>query len=81
MPYALGQPLSEFLSTRMPSQTMRNEIGSRLVALFAFQVRYIHALHADPHPGNYLIEPGGRIGLSRFNFVTDRIAHSVRQWT
>lgn len=69
MSYVSGQPLSDFLSNQKPSQKLRNEIGSRLLALFSFQVRHVYAIHADPHPGNYLIEPGGRIGLVDFGCV------------
>ena len=29
----------------------------------------IHAIHADPHPGNYLIQPDGAIGLVDFGCV------------
>jgi predicted unusual protein kinase regulating ubiquinone biosynthesis (AarF/ABC1/UbiB family) len=64
-----GQPMSDFLLINQPTQQTRNEIGSRLMALFSYQVRRIHAIHADPHPGNYLINPGGRIGLVDFGCV------------
>lgn len=64
-----GRPLSDFLLTQKPSQPMRDEMGARLLALFTFQLRRIHAIHADPHPGNYLIDPGGRIGLVDFGCV------------
>jgi predicted unusual protein kinase regulating ubiquinone biosynthesis (AarF/ABC1/UbiB family) len=64
-----GQPLSDFLSTQKPSQRLRDDIGARLLALFTFQLRRIHAIHADPHPGNYLIDPSGRIGLVDFGCV------------
>ena len=64
-----GQPLSDFLSKENPSEQMRNQIGSRLLALFFYQVRHAHSIHADPHPGNYLIDPSGRIALVDFGCV------------
>jgi predicted unusual protein kinase regulating ubiquinone biosynthesis (AarF/ABC1/UbiB family) len=69
MSFVTGQPLSDFLSTRKPSQQMRNETGSRLMMLFIHQLRRLHAIHADPHPGNYLIDASGRIGLVDFGCV------------
>jgi len=69
MSFVLGQPLSDFISKGNPSAQMRNEIGSRLLALFAYQLRHVHSLHADPHPGNYLIDGSGGIGLVDFGCV------------
>lgn len=69
MSYVPGRPLSDFLLTQKPSQQVRDELGARLLALFIYQLRRIHAIHADPHPGNYLIDPGGRIGLVDFGCV------------
>lgn len=68
MSYVAGQPLSDFLTAK-PSQTMRNRVGARLLELFNYQVRHVYAIHADPHPGNYLIDAGGRIGLVDFGCV------------
>ncbi len=64
-----GEPLTDFLAQRSPSQEQRNQIGARLLTLFAFQLRRIYALHADPHPGNYLIDADGTIGMVDFGCV------------
>ncbi|MCW5559505.1 MAG: AarF/ABC1/UbiB kinase family protein, partial [Verrucomicrobiae bacterium] len=48
-----GAHLKEFLAAK-PSQEMRDRIGERLMRLFFFQLFRVRALHADPHPGNYL---------------------------
>lgn len=69
MSFVPGQPLSDFIAQENPSQQMRNEIGSRLLALFSYQLLRVFSIHADPHPGNYLIEPGGGIGLVDFGCV------------
>ncbi len=63
-----GEPLMEFLAGK-PSQELRNQIGARLLALFSYQKFTIHTVHADPHPGNYLINAGGTIGLVDFGCV------------
>ncbi|SPE56602.1 putative ABC1 family protein [Verrucomicrobia bacterium] len=69
MTYLAGQPLSDFMAANRASQEMRNQIGARLIALFTFQLRRINVLHADPHPGNYLVDSRGRIGLVDFGCV------------
>jgi predicted unusual protein kinase regulating ubiquinone biosynthesis (AarF/ABC1/UbiB family) len=60
-----GLRLQEFLKTN-PSQTVRDKIGVGLTRLFFFQLFRVQALHADPHPGNYLLNPDGSIGLVDF---------------
>jgi hypothetical protein len=63
-----GQHLEEFLA-RPPSPSLRDLVGARLVDLFYFQLLRLHALHADPHWGNYLFAPDGTIGLVDFGCV------------
>ena len=38
-------------------------------AISATQLHWLKALHADPHPGNYLFRSDGRIGLVDFGCV------------
>jgi ubiquinone biosynthesis protein len=40
--------------------------GTDVMAKMVFEDRFFHA---DPHPGNFFIEPGGRIGLIDFGMV------------
>lgn len=68
MSYLEGEPLMDFIN-RKPSRELRDQIGSRLVTLFNYQFFSVHAVHADPHPGNYLIDPNGNIGLVDFGCV------------
>ncbi len=68
MSFVEGAPVGEFLTHR-PSQDTCNLVGSRLFELFQFQVLRLHVLHADPHPGNYLLRDDGRIGLVDFGCV------------
>lgn len=67
MSFISGEPLPDFLTNKR--QELRNRIGVRLVELFHLQIHHIHRLHADPHPGNYLIEADGSIGLVDFGCV------------
>jgi hypothetical protein len=68
MSFVEGQSLSGFLEPN-PSQQMRDLVGARLVELFELQLRRLKALHADPHPGNYLFQPDGSIGMIDFGCV------------
>jgi predicted unusual protein kinase regulating ubiquinone biosynthesis (AarF/ABC1/UbiB family) len=68
MSRARGLRLQDFLKTN-PSQELRDKFGAGLTRLFFFQLFRVQALHADPHPGNYLFNSDGTIGLVDFGCV------------
>ena len=68
-----GEPLMEFLAGK-PTFEVRNLVGARLMALFNYQFHTVNAIHADPHPGNYLIDANGAIGLVDFGCVKEIFA-------
>ena len=68
MSFVEGEIMGRFLQ-REPSQAVRDLIGTRLVELYYTQLHRLRALHADHHPGNYLFQPDGRIGLIDFGCV------------
>jgi len=68
MSFVDGAPAKKFLATN-PSQKIRNLIGARLLELYYFQVHHLQSLHADHHPGNYLLRLDGQIGLVDFGCV------------
>jgi len=70
MSFLKGAHLGEWLAPR-PSQSLRNLVGHRLLELFWYQMTHLHALHADPHPGNYLFAPDGAIGLVDFGCIKE----------
>ncbi len=88
MSFVSGEPLPDFIVNTKPSQEMRNQIGVQLVELFHLQIHRLRALHADPHPGNYLIDSEGTIGLVDFgcvkkfsaNFIEIMRAFEQRVW-
>ncbi len=47
----------------------RERIGRALVEAFARPLLDHGVLHADPHPGNYLVMPDGRLGLLDYGCV------------
>lgn len=68
MSYIEGETLGDWLK-RKPSQALRDRLGARLVEMFETQHQRLKAVHADAHPGNYLFQPDGRIGLVDFGCV------------
>jgi hypothetical protein len=68
MSFVEGLTLTAFLETK-PSRATRDLLGGRLFELFEIQSCYLRTLHADPHPGNYLFQPDGRIGMIDFGCV------------
>ena len=62
-----GVPISEF--ARTASREAKQVAGQTLGDLHHRQAFRFRALHADPHPGNYLFEADGRIGMLDFGCV------------
>ncbi|MEO9952494.1 AarF/ABC1/UbiB kinase family protein [Nonlabens sp.] len=54
MDWMTGQHLSEFAKTDF-SQETGNKLGQSLWDFYMFQMHGLKAVHADPHPGNFLI--------------------------
>ena len=72
MDWLPGQHLKEFLATN-PTPAVRNQLGQALWDFYQFQFNTLHRLHADPHPGNFLLraEHGGTLGVLDFGCVKD----------
>jgi predicted unusual protein kinase regulating ubiquinone biosynthesis (AarF/ABC1/UbiB family) len=68
MSFIEGGLLSEILK-RKPSQEFRDLLGTRLCEIVETQLHHLKAVHADQHPGNYLFQPDGRIGLIDFGCI------------
>ncbi|HSU56912.1 MAG TPA: AarF/UbiB family protein, partial [Candidatus Dormibacteraeota bacterium] len=66
MSFLKGKHVDEFLRTK-PSQEVRDRLGRHFLELFCFQAYRMHLIHADPHPGNYLLS--AHIGMVDFGCV------------
>ena len=55
MDWMTGKHLSEWCKTN-PSQESANKIGQALWDFYMFQVHQLKKVHADPHPGNFLVD-------------------------
>jgi len=65
-----GLHLKEFLKTN-PSQALRNKIGQALWDFYNFQQHHLRAVHADPHPGNFLITQDEKLGAIDFGCIKE----------
>jgi predicted unusual protein kinase regulating ubiquinone biosynthesis (AarF/ABC1/UbiB family) len=68
MSWLEGLHLKEFLQTN-PSQELKNKIGQAMWDFYNFQQHELRAVHADPHPGNFLITPEGKLGIIDFGCI------------
>jgi len=68
MDWLEGKHMKEFLQTN-PSQEVRDMIGQALWDFYDFQIHSLHQVHADPHPGNFLMREDGTLGIIDFGCV------------
>ena len=68
MDWVEGMHLREYLKTN-PSQEERNKIGQAMWDFYDFQVHGTKQVHADPHPGNFIITNNGNLGIIDFGCV------------
>src|ERR1700710_2173949 len=70
MDWLEGKHLREFLLTN-PTQSLRNKIGQALWDFYNFQQHELRAVHADPHPGNFMITAEGKLGVIDFGCIKE----------
>ncbi|HZX73567.1 MAG TPA: AarF/UbiB family protein [Cyclobacteriaceae bacterium] len=69
MDWVEGMPLGEFLKTNKLSCKDANRIGQAMWDFYHFQMHQLKELHADPHPGNFIITPDLKLGIIDFGCV------------
>lgn len=67
MEYMEGEKLDVALETMEPAE--RDEMLYRWLALFVWMFHELNELHADPHPGNFLLRDDGKLALLDFGCV------------
>ena len=70
MDWLSGFHLDKFLSTN-PSQAIKNQIGQAMWDFYNTQVHELKAVHADPHPGNFIMQTDGQLGVIDFGCVKE----------
>ncbi|WP_339684819.1 AarF/UbiB family protein [uncultured Nonlabens sp.] len=70
MDWMTGKHLSEFAKTDFTPET-GNKLGQTLWDFYMFQMHGIKAVHADPHPGNFLISKEEELIAIDFGCIKD----------
>lgn len=60
MDYMHGKHLSEFAALNA-DQALADKIGQTLWDFYMYQMHELKAVHADPHPGNFLVNEAGQL--------------------
>ncbi|WP_298494723.1 AarF/UbiB family protein [uncultured Algibacter sp.] len=60
MDYMKGEHLSEFTAYNT-NQVISNKLGQALWDFYMFQIHNLKKVHADPHPGNFLVNEEGQL--------------------
>jgi predicted unusual protein kinase regulating ubiquinone biosynthesis (AarF/ABC1/UbiB family) len=68
MDWIEGKHIKEWMDTQ-PSQEARNKVGQALWDFYHHQVHNLNQVHADPHPGNFIIQEDGTLGIIDFGCV------------
>ena len=68
MDWIEGKHIKEWLETN-PTQEQKNKIGQALWDFYHHQVHNLMQVHADPHPGNFIIQGNDKLGIIDFGCV------------
>ncbi len=72
MSWLHGVHLSEFIKSEdFKSQENRNKLGQTLWDFFMFQMHSLKMVHADPHPGNFIITKDLKLGVIDFGCIKE----------
>jgi predicted unusual protein kinase regulating ubiquinone biosynthesis (AarF/ABC1/UbiB family) len=68
MDWIEGQLLGEVKYDQLPDGT-GNKLGQAMWDFYHFQMHQLKSVHADPHPGNFIITPDYKLGIIDFGCV------------
>lgn len=69
MDWMEGELLGEFLKKGKPSRAVANRLGQAMWDFYHFQFHELKSVHADPHPGNFIITPDHHLGIIDFGCI------------
>ncbi len=70
MDWMHGEHLSEFVAHNT-HQEIANQLGQALWDFYMFQIHKLRKVHADPHPGNFLINKEGKLIVIDFGCIKE----------
>ncbi|HYG03534.1 MAG TPA: AarF/UbiB family protein [Chryseosolibacter sp.] len=68
MDWLEGKPLGEVVKHPLPPD-VGNKLGQAMWDFYHFQMHQVRAVHADPHPGNFIVTPDFNLGVIDFGCV------------
>jgi predicted unusual protein kinase regulating ubiquinone biosynthesis (AarF/ABC1/UbiB family) len=69
MDWIEGKMLGEVFKAATLSRSESNKIGQALWDFYHYQIHTLRSLHADPHPGNFIITKDHKLGVIDFGCV------------
>ena len=69
-----GMHIADWIDTE-PSKLEKQTIGQRLWDFYNFQIHELRLVHADPHPGNFLITADQQLAILDFGCVKELPEH------
>jgi len=70
MDWLEGKHIREFLAGN-PSKESKEQIGQAMWDFYHHQIHVLKEVHADPHPGNFLMREDGTLGIIDFGCVKE----------
>ncbi|MCF1422747.1 ABC1 kinase family protein [Mangrovimonas futianensis] len=68
MDYMNGEHLSDFVKHNQ-NQELSNQLGQALWDFYMYQIHVLKKVHADPHPGNFLVSNEGDLVVLDFGCI------------
>ncbi|MEQ9405581.1 MAG: AarF/UbiB family protein [Cyclobacteriaceae bacterium] len=68
MSWLNGEPIGEWMK-RDQTQQNRDKLGQTLWNFYMFQMHEMRMMHADPHPGNFIINEFNNLGVIDFGCI------------
>ncbi|MEL7006401.1 MAG: AarF/UbiB family protein, partial [Bacteroidota bacterium] len=68
MDWIEGRHITEWMKSN-PTEEERNTIGQALWDFYDYQIHTLKTVHADPHPGNFIITEDNKLGIIDFGCV------------
>ncbi len=70
MDWIQGQHLSEYAKDNQ-DQALNNRLGQTLWDFYMYQMHVMRSVHADPHPGNFLVTNNGELAAIDFGCIKE----------
>jgi len=70
MDWMEGEMFPDFLK-KNPTQEVRDQVGQAMWDFYLFQMKVLRRVHADPHPGNFIVNEANELCVLDFGCVKE----------